>query len=221
MRRFLVLVVLAAVVAAPAAAARNPRLAPADRRALSALLDRFVVDAIARQDPAAAYDLANAELREGMTRKEWATGNIPVYPYEPRGSHFPWTLSSLAGNRTTIELMLQPRSRKQGAITFTLDAVKTNGRWLVAEIQPVAAFAPEDAPARISAQRDFQPSGGSADAESGRLSPIWFALPIGLVVLGLLSIPVFVVARNRRRLRRVEADLGRPTGLPPLPHRQS
>jgi hypothetical protein len=221
MRKLVVLVTLASVAAAPAIAARTPKLSPADRRAVSVLLDRFVVEAVARRDPGAAYDLANAELREGMTRKEWATGNIPVYPYEPRGSHFPWTLQSLVGTRATVELMLQPRNRKLGAVTFILDVTKAKGRWLVADVQPVAAFAPEDAPARISAQRDFQPAGASAGADSGRLSPLWFGLPIGVLVVGLLAIPLFLIVRNRRSVRRIEAEFGRPTTLPPLPRRQA
>jgi hypothetical protein len=222
MRKIVFLIGLVAAVAAPAAAASpGPKLASADRRAVSTLLDRFVVEAIARRDPGAAYDLASAELREGMTRKEWATGDIPVYPYDPRGSHFPWTLQSLAGKRARIELLLQPRSKKQGALTLVLDIVKTKRRWLVAQIQPVAAFAPEDAPARISAQRDFQPSAASAGADSSRLSPLWFGLPIGVLVVGLISIPLFLIVRNRRRVRRIEAEFGRPAALPPLPRRQA
>jgi len=214
----MVLLAAAALGASPALAAR-PTLSPPDRRAVSKLLDLFVVEAIARRDPAAAYDLVGPELREGLTRKEWATGNIPVYPYQPRGSHFPWTLQAMSGNRATIELMLQPTSKKVGALTFDLDVAKVKGRWIVASIQPVAAFAPEDAPGRISAQRDFQPGGAAATAGSSRLDIAWLGIPAGILAAALLSIPVFLVVRNRRRLRRIEAELGRPTTLPPLPKR--
>lgn len=214
----LVLVATAVLGAAPAVAAR-PTFSPSDRRAVSKLLDLFVVEAIARRNPGAAYDLVGPELREGLTRKEWATGNIPVYPYQPRGSHFPWTLQAIAGKRATIELMLQPTSKKVGALTFDLDVAKVKGRWIVASIQPVAAFAPENAPGRISAQRDFQPGGAASTAGSSRLNLAWLGVPAGVLAAALLSIPVFLVVRNRRRVRRIEAEFGRPTTLPPLPKR--
>ncbi len=44
----------------------------------------FIKTAVARQNLAASYDLVGPELRQGMTRKQWATGNIPVV-YYPAG----------------------------------------------------------------------------------------------------------------------------------------
>lgn len=44
----------------------------------------FIKTAVARKNLAASYDLVAPELRQGMTRKEWQTGNIPVV-YYPAG----------------------------------------------------------------------------------------------------------------------------------------
>jgi len=44
----------------------------------------FIKTAVARKNLAASYDLVAPELRQGMTRKEWQTGNIPVV-YYPTG----------------------------------------------------------------------------------------------------------------------------------------
>jgi hypothetical protein len=44
----------------------------------------FIKTAVARKNLAASYDLVAPELRQGMTRKEWLTGNIPVV-YYPTG----------------------------------------------------------------------------------------------------------------------------------------
>jgi hypothetical protein len=44
----------------------------------------FIRTAVARKNLAASYDLASSELRQGMTRKQWETGNIPVV-YYPAG----------------------------------------------------------------------------------------------------------------------------------------
>ena len=52
-------------------------LAPAARQ----VAGRFVLTAVARKNLAETYDLVGPNLRGGLTRKEWLTGNIPVIPY--------------------------------------------------------------------------------------------------------------------------------------------
>ena len=42
---------------------------------------RFILTAVARENLGESYDLAHPELRQGMTRREWLTGNIPVVYY--------------------------------------------------------------------------------------------------------------------------------------------
>jgi hypothetical protein len=42
---------------------------------------RFILTAVAREHLAESYDLTHPQLRQGMTKKEWLTGNIPVQPY--------------------------------------------------------------------------------------------------------------------------------------------
>jgi len=206
-RRLLLFAVLAALFATGAGAA--PKVSPTDRAAISTLLDRFVVDGIARHAPAAAYDLSTAALREGMTRNEWATGNIPVYPYSPRGTHFPWTVTGIVGKTVRISLLLQPSSKKDGALAFNVDVVKRGGRWLVDGIEPVAAFTPAGQPARISANRDFQAGAAVGTGKSGRISTTWLAVPGGLVAALALLVPAAIVVRNRRRVRRIEAEFSR------------
>ncbi len=44
----------------------------------------FIQTAVARKNLGSSYDLVAPELRQGMTRKQWATGNIPVV-YYPSG----------------------------------------------------------------------------------------------------------------------------------------
>ena len=46
---------------------------------------KFIKTAVGRKNLAASYDLIAPELRQGMTRKEWETGNIPVV-YYPSGN---------------------------------------------------------------------------------------------------------------------------------------
>ena len=42
---------------------------------------RFILTAVARQNLGESYALVHPELRQGLTRKEWLTGNIPVVYY--------------------------------------------------------------------------------------------------------------------------------------------
>jgi len=41
----------------------------------------FILTAVSRKKLAKSYDYVHPELRQGMTRKQWATGNIPVVYY--------------------------------------------------------------------------------------------------------------------------------------------
>ena len=45
----------------------------------------FIKTAVARTNLGASYDLVTNELRQGLTRKEWQTGNIPVVYYPSAG----------------------------------------------------------------------------------------------------------------------------------------
>ncbi len=42
---------------------------------------QFLKTAVARADLAASWEIVSPNLRAGLTRKEWLTGNIPVVPY--------------------------------------------------------------------------------------------------------------------------------------------
>jgi hypothetical protein len=41
----------------------------------------FILTAVSRKNLAKSYDYVHPELRQGMTRKQWATGDIPVVYY--------------------------------------------------------------------------------------------------------------------------------------------
>ena len=118
-------------------------------------------------------------------------------------------MSGIVGKTIRISLLLQPSSKKNGALAFNVDVVKRGGRWLVDGIEPVAAFTPAGQPARISANRDFQAGAGVGTGKSGRISATWLAVPVGLVAALALLVPAVIVVRNRRRVRRIEAEFSR------------
>jgi hypothetical protein len=42
---------------------------------------RFILTAVARQNLGESYELAHPELRQGMSKREWLSGDIPVVYY--------------------------------------------------------------------------------------------------------------------------------------------
>ncbi len=222
MKRSLALVAfgLSLWLVAPTSASGNNRLSAADRKAINHVVDVLVNHAVKRQDPAAAYSIVTPTLRAGMTRKEWATGSIPVYPYPARGTSFhAWTLKYVTPGEVAVELMLQPRRGENvGPILFDIYVDPIRGKWRVDSFMPVATFAPLGAKKpTVRALNDFIPRTGTnlftAPTGRGRVSSVYAYVPfaiIGAILLALLA--AFAVGGLRYRPRA--------ESLPPFPGRR-
>jgi hypothetical protein len=209
-------------LASPSAAA--PRLSRADRQSINATLDVFVNHAVKRQHPEAAYGVITPTLRGGMSRKQWATGSIPAYPYPAAGTRFHgWTIQYQTRDELAIELLLSPTKRYRktlGQILFHVYLHPTNGRWLIDSFMPGATFAPIGKPGVVQAARDFtaNPSAQTynrtdprGSARPIRIGVAYIFVPfavLGLVLAGLAGFAVVRWAQYRR------LDAG---ALPPSP----
>ena len=219
-----VVLVAAAALALAAPAAASPRLSPADRAAITRSIDVFVNHAVKRVDAGAAFDVVAPEMRPGITRKQWAHSDIPVYPFPARGTTHPWNILYVTKEEVGLELQLIPRQgvKGQGPIIFHiyLRPVRS-GRWLVDSFMPVATLAPLGAKkTKVRSVRDFSP-GAQGDANNGspsQLSKDWLLLPFGVIGLALVVLAGWAVFRGIRNRR-----LAGPRGgtLPPLPPRTS
>ena len=158
---------------------RRVPLTASSRAEIDALLDRFVPEAVARRDPAAAYDLVTPSLRAGTTRAQWRAGVVPAPTYDPAGKRFHgWRLVYSFRNSASIELTLQPGAAEQAVGAFVVDLRRVGSRWLVDGIYERAAY-PTSArggtsttsPTATSATE--RPVGGSAGGSgwSGSSSP--------------------------------------------------
>ena len=91
---------------------------------------RFVRTAVARKNLAAAYAISGPGIREGMSLKQFLTGNIPVVPYTitPK-TEAHMKIDKSYANKATVELQLvtAPDPGKD----FFVDLIKKNGRWYV------------------------------------------------------------------------------------------
>jgi hypothetical protein len=163
---------IAAFTLVGTAGAATPRLSAEDRAQVNHTLDVFVNHAVKRHDPAAAYDVVTPTLKGGMTRAQWAKGDIGVYPYPAVGKRFhEWTIQYRTKDELSVELILAPTKRHRatlGQILFNVYLHPSHGRWLVDSFMPGATFAPIGKPGVVQAARDFTANPERADVQPRR-----------------------------------------------------
>jgi hypothetical protein len=199
----------------PAHVVRIPRSVPmtaARRRAIDGLLTRFVPAAVERRQPLRALPLVTPAFRAGVTRDEWAQGNLPVLPFDSSNSRFPWTLGYSYANEISVDVLLHPSAKEElGAIAFTA-VFKRQGRdWLIDSFVPAASFAPKKKAPRILAQPDFTPSMTTVGTKA-RLGAHWLLLPfavLALIVLVPVGIGIAKWRRSRKAWREYRASYSR------------
>jgi hypothetical protein len=197
-KRFLLVVLVALVAAAPADAAR---LTKADRAAIDRTLDVFVPSAIARHHPERAYAVVTPKLRRQATPAQWRSGNLPVSPYPAVGKRFHgWTIDALERNYVMIDTQLHPPSRSKLEMTnWTIELRKIRGRWLVDSALPTAFFPREGSGSgNMHASNDLLPQSTQTRERHGRLGATWFLVP-GAVVLLLVGLPLGLWFASWRR----------------------
>ncbi len=194
----------------------------AERQAVHPVLAQFIKYAVAREDPAKAWDLAGPDLRSGMTRKEWDTGAIPVvnYPAAHKGlgswSYVKYSYTNSVG----LEVFVFPKPGSgYSAMTADAEVVKDNdGRWQVNYWMPERFHGPAAASAKqVKAAKKAARAANTKKSAThktaaaapppgqARIRGIWLALPIGilsLIILAPLTLLFVGLIRNRRAAAR-------------------
>ena len=140
---------------------RMVRLTPARRQTINTLLDKFVPAAVERDHPLRALPLVTGAFGAGISRRAWANGELPVIPYDARGTRFHgWMLNYSLEREMSVDVLLRPGAREtRGNISFTATFKRQHGRWLIDSFIPAASFAPDNAKtSRILATPDFSPA---------------------------------------------------------------
>jgi hypothetical protein len=113
---------------------KAPKTVKFDPRA-QVIATKFVRTAVARKNLAAAYAISGPGIREGMTLKQFMTGNIPVVPYTvtPK-TQAHMKIDKSYANKATVELYLvtAPDPGKD----FYVDLIKKDGKWMVDSWMP-------------------------------------------------------------------------------------
>jgi hypothetical protein len=212
-----------ALVFAGAAHAAPVRLTTQDRAEINKTIDMVVNYGAKRVDVGRSYDWVTPDMRAGMTRRQWRTGDIPIYPFPAKGRTFHyWTLKWISDGTVGVELLLMPTLKNKfdvGPIIFDLYLKPVGKRWLLDGFMPMATLAPVNAKkTKVRSVRDFSPQAAQVGSSPprGKINPryLWFpfvGLGGALLVLGAFALVQW--RRGRRYMAR-----GR-RSLPPLPPR--
>jgi len=110
-------------------AAKPPKTVKLDPEA-QRVATRFVRTAVARKNLDVAYRISGPGVREGMTLKQFLTGNIAVVPYKITKK----TSASMKIDKsyaTSAQLELYLVTPGHPGRDFFVDMVKKNGKWYV------------------------------------------------------------------------------------------
>jgi len=175
------------------------RLTAEDRRAIDAVIGRFVSAGVERRHPLTAYTLATRALRRSATRAEWRRGALPVMPYRAAGPPG-WHLDYAYPGDAVIDVILEPAKDEptRRAIIYTAELKRERSRWLVDSMVPSATFGGGTVYSRV----DMGPQAVAAAPAKAPLSKSWIFVPIGLIVGLVVLVPAGLGAgawlRNRR-----------------------
>ena len=185
-------------------------LTKAERVALVSIAQRFVESAVARDHPERAYELAGPYLRAGMSRKQWATGEIPVVPYPVDSARWRVEYSNAESVGLLVMVFPTPRAKLEPTV-FAMKLIPVgrgeSSRWLVNGWVPRGGG--------TSAIGSSSSSPGAALAEmasqefervSPTASPLWLMIPVVLICL-VFVVPVAFLVRERRAERRMRRYL--------------
>jgi hypothetical protein len=180
-------------------------LTAAERREIRQVSLVFIGSAVARQHLDDSYDLVGPSLREGLTKAQWRTGNIPVIPFAVQSvAH--WTLDYSYANDVAFEVVLlgKPGTHPHGK-TFFIELKRFPrihpGHWLVESWGPIG----------ISSDTTVEPRRAAARTApvGAPLSAKWLLIPAGILVL-LFLVPVAIFSRHWYASRRARRALSRP-----------
>ena len=175
----------------------------AERREVRAVATRFVESAVYRRHVDDSWGITTADLHQGISRTDWASGEIPVVPYSADAvAEVRWKLDYSYAKDVALKVAFYPKPGSAAARQIFEIELENHGtdaipNWLV------SYWAPSGGPQIQSAQ----PGGPKAPVVGvgrGQLGAVWLFVPVGLIFGGLLGVIVFVVVRAR--LRRTRAD---------------
>ncbi len=176
------------------------KVTPAIRREIVGTALAFIETSVRRDHPERSWQLVDRSFRQGLTRAQWRTGNIPVVPFPAAHVSF-WKIDHANVRDVLLEVILVPKPRS-GLLskTFLIDLRHSSGprHWLVASWTPFGISGAQMA-------RDAEARGENVvPVRSQHLSSAWLLVPLALLSLTVLT-PALVFLVGAARSRRAES----------------
>lgn len=212
-------VLCAALAAAPAALASPPHLSKAQNRMISNIVERWVNDVVRGRDLADGWKIAGAAERGGITRKEWVSGRqLPVLRMHvlnnPRTS---WYALAKQGNEIFLTVSLKTGHGKN-AVMYENDTrlMKVHGKWYVYAFLTDGIIRTgrghsgscASSSCKVTGINDYKAGGavsGNGGATSARIGGAWGIFVVlgipGLPFVALLVFGLIALKRNRQARR--------------------
>jgi hypothetical protein len=188
----------------PSLPPHQTRLSTAEKQRLVSSVSLFISTSVARHHPERSWPIVHPLLREGMTKREWSTGNIPVVPY-PAVGVLMLKLDYVIDETAQVEILLEPSPKAHlTRKTFLIELrrlPKPPHRWAV------SSWVPEGVSESQMAMNTPAPPAVVAQAFHARhLSSLWIFLPVGIVIAGLILLPAGLFGLEAYRFKRAKAQ---------------
>jgi hypothetical protein len=184
----------------PARELPNRQPTASEQKQILATISLFISTAVARHHPERAFGIVEASLRQGMTKKEWSGGMIPVIPYPAKGVDL-IRFEEFRGDTALMEVLLEPASGS-GLVrkTFQIELHRSpSHKWLV------SLWVPEGiSQTQMDLNQPESPDVIAKAANRPHLSATWIYVPLGILLIGLLFTPVILFAHHGLQARRAE-----------------
>jgi hypothetical protein len=187
---------------------KSAPLSSADQEVVRKVAAHFIDTAVLRRRIDESWGITTAKLHQGLSRRQWDTGSIPVTPF-PAGAvqdikyRVDWTGEGLV----YLKVAIVPKATSQVlGQAFDIGLRRRDGGgnhvWLVDYWVPSGVGVP-------TAAQQAAGGGGEAVVEPGpRIGVGWIFAPVGLLVALILALPLTIFGRHwlhsRRALREYE-----------------
>jgi hypothetical protein len=188
---------------------KSAKLDDAGRAEVVFATSNFVKTAVRRRHVADSWALTDPSFRQGFTKRQWATGDIPVVPYPATGIRqlsIDWSYR----NDVALDVVLVADARSNlPPKSFMIELKRSGGaahhHWLV------ASWAPHGVSEAAASGPTAKDPGAIPAATS--LSSRWLLLPLFLVLGVILTVPIALGVRERLRGARAEREHRRSSQL--------
>lgn len=162
----------------------------AKREGVMRVAAEFVNTAVRRHNVAVSYDLATPKLRNGYTRKAWATQDIPVQPYPLDSARY--KLMGSFADQVWLEVAVYPDRRHKSVpaavFDLTLKPVPAGHthHWLVDSWTPASYTG---VPSGILGSDKGPLAAATSNVQyKGGLSNTWLLVPLSAFLLGVFLV---------------------------------